>query len=128
MFRKAINLGQWSADDIIYDTAKLSELMAALSAQNLEEMLQLYLTDVDLRLERLVRARAKSDIEACGREAHAIVSMSGNFGAMRASAAAGNLEAACRRLHPSPSPRHDSLHPSWVLASRASIADTAVEA
>jgi HPt (histidine-containing phosphotransfer) domain-containing protein len=43
-----------------------------------------------------VRARAKGDLGACGREAHAIVGMSGNFGAMKASAVARSLEAACR--------------------------------
>jgi signal transduction histidine kinase/CheY-like chemotaxis protein len=80
----------------ILDTAKLSELSAALPAQNLEEMILLYLTDVDLSLERLVRARAKGDLDMCGREAHAIVSMSGNFGATKASAIARSLEAACR--------------------------------
>jgi HPt (histidine-containing phosphotransfer) domain-containing protein len=59
-------------------------------------MIVLYLTDADLSLERIARARAKGDLETCGREAHAIVSMSGNFGAMKASATARNLEAACR--------------------------------
>jgi len=80
----------------VLDIAKLSELVSVVSAHNLREMLQLYLTDVNLCLEKLVRARARNDLDACGREAHAIVSMSGNFGAMKASAVARNLEAACR--------------------------------
>jgi signal transduction histidine kinase/CheY-like chemotaxis protein len=78
------------------DIAKLSELKAALPARNLEDMLALYLTEVHLSLERLVGAHGKGDLDTCGREAHAIVSMSGNFGAMKASAAARRLEMACR--------------------------------
>jgi CheY-like chemotaxis protein len=80
----------------VLDIAKLSELSAALPAENLTDMLHLYLTDTDLSLQRLARARARGDLEACGREAHGIVSMSGNFGAMKTCAAAQALEAACR--------------------------------
>ena len=80
----------------ILDFAKLSELKGALPAQNLAELIRLYLTDVDLHLEKLVKARAAGDLATCGREAHSLVSMSGNLGAMRASAAARDLETACR--------------------------------
>ena len=90
------------AEPPVLNLAKLSDLKAALPAQNLEELIGLYLTDVELSLERLVRARAKGDLETCGREAHAIVSMSGNLGAMKTSAAARSLETACRRRDKTP--------------------------
>jgi signal transduction histidine kinase/DNA-binding response OmpR family regulator len=91
-----------AAEPPVLDFAKLSDLKAALPAQNLEELIGLYLTDVDLSLERLVRARAKGDLETCGREAHAIVSMSGNLGAMKTSAIARSLETACRSRDKTP--------------------------
>ncbi|HTT99067.1 MAG TPA: response regulator [Rhizomicrobium sp.] len=81
----------------VLDISKLEELRSALPAHSLEEMIHLYLTDVDICLEKLARARARSDLELCGREAHTIVGMAGNLGVMKVSATARNLEVACRR-------------------------------
>jgi signal transduction histidine kinase/CheY-like chemotaxis protein len=78
------------------DLDKLSELEAALPAPALRSFIALYLTEVDLHLARIAECRATGDFEGVSRQAHAIIGIAGNLGAMRASATARRLETACR--------------------------------
>jgi signal transduction histidine kinase/CheY-like chemotaxis protein/HPt (histidine-containing phosphotransfer) domain-containing protein len=84
-------------DAPVLDLAVMSELEASLPLQNLRDVIALYLADADLYLERIARARAKDDMQAVAREAHNLVSTSGNLGALKVSKMARTLEAACRR-------------------------------
>jgi len=78
------------------DFTRLAELNQALPFFKLKELALLYLIDIELHLASIVEHRARGDLPSVGREAHMIVSVSGNMGAMRASAAARRLETACR--------------------------------
>ncbi|HWA89422.1 MAG TPA: response regulator [Rhizomicrobium sp.] len=88
--------GEIREEPLMLDLDKLRELKDALPAAKLREFFQLYLVDLDLHLARIATARARGEFETLGREAHAIVSMAGNAGAMLASATARQLEVACR--------------------------------
>jgi len=77
------------------DIAKLDELQRILPPSKLKELALLYLIDIELRLASIVEHRAHGDLSSVAREAHTIVSVAGNMGAMRASAAARRLEQAC---------------------------------
>ncbi len=58
--------------------------------------MSLYLIDVETHLLAIATNRAKNDFAGVARQAHAIVSMSGNLGATRTSKLARTLEHACR--------------------------------
>jgi signal transduction histidine kinase/DNA-binding response OmpR family regulator/HPt (histidine-containing phosphotransfer) domain-containing protein len=75
---------------------KLEELESVLPFAKLADFIRLYLIDVELHLNNIAEAQARNDFETIGREAHMLVSTSGNLGAMHASAAARRLEQACR--------------------------------
>ncbi|HXM00351.1 MAG TPA: Hpt domain-containing protein, partial [Rhizomicrobium sp.] len=80
----------------LLDEEKLNELEAALPFATLKNLISLYLTDVDLHLAEIAQCRATDDFDGVSRQAHTIVSISGNLGAMRTSEAARRLETACR--------------------------------
>ena len=80
----------------LLDLEKLTELEAALPPAALRNFIALYLTDVDLHLAWIAECRANGDFEGVSQQAHTIVSIAGNLGAMRTSAAARRLETACR--------------------------------
>jgi len=80
----------------VLDVKKLAELERALSRDKLEGLLSLYRTDLTLHLARIADRSDDGDIEGVSREAHIIVGSAGNFGAMRTSSLARNLESACR--------------------------------
>ena len=60
-------------------------------------LVSLSVSDIQLRLARMVRLRAGRDFAALALEARAIAKASGILGALRAGAAALRLEAACDR-------------------------------
>jgi signal transduction histidine kinase/CheY-like chemotaxis protein/HPt (histidine-containing phosphotransfer) domain-containing protein len=80
----------------VLDHEKLSELESALPLATLKDFISLYLADVELHLAQIAQCRARDDFDGVSRQAHTIVSISGNLGAMRTSAAARRLETACR--------------------------------
>jgi signal transduction histidine kinase/DNA-binding response OmpR family regulator/HPt (histidine-containing phosphotransfer) domain-containing protein len=80
----------------VLDGSKLAELESALPPGSVVEFISLYLTDAELHLGRIAHYRAAGDFENVGREAHTLISTSGNLGAMRTSAIARQLETACR--------------------------------
>jgi HPt (histidine-containing phosphotransfer) domain-containing protein len=60
-------------------------------------LVSLFLNEVAGRLQSIDAAIARADFPAAAREAHTLVSTSGNLGAMQLSAAARSLEQACRQ-------------------------------
>jgi signal transduction histidine kinase/CheY-like chemotaxis protein/HPt (histidine-containing phosphotransfer) domain-containing protein len=74
----------------------LAELESALPFSKVREFIQLYFAEAELHLARIAQARALADLQSVSREAHVIVSISGNLGAMRASAVARRLETVSR--------------------------------
>ena len=88
------------AEPEILDAGKLDELQSVLPRAKVADFIKLYLADVELNLAAIAEARAKSDFETVARQAHQLVSTSGNLGLMRTSAAARRLEQACRTAEP----------------------------
>lgn len=80
----------------LLDIEKLNALQDVLSAPKLEGLVVLYLREVEQHLARISQLDMRDGLAGIAAEAHAIVSTSGNFGAMRCSAAARRLEEACR--------------------------------
>jgi signal transduction histidine kinase/DNA-binding response OmpR family regulator/HPt (histidine-containing phosphotransfer) domain-containing protein len=78
------------------DLGKLNELAAALPPATIRNFISLYLADVELHLAQIAQCRAGGDFEGVSRQAHTIISTSGNLGAMQTSAVARRLESACR--------------------------------
>jgi len=78
------------------DLGKLRELEIAMSPVKLRSLISLYLAEVELHRAQMAQCRATGDFEGVGRQAHIIVSIAGNLGAIPTSAAARRLEAACR--------------------------------
>jgi signal transduction histidine kinase/CheY-like chemotaxis protein len=76
----------------LLDRAKLEELVETLSFDTLRELLSLCGTDA-LSHASAMDAR---DLDATGRQAHALISAAGNLGLARISAEARLLETACR--------------------------------
>jgi signal transduction histidine kinase/CheY-like chemotaxis protein/HPt (histidine-containing phosphotransfer) domain-containing protein len=80
----------------VLDGSKLADLESALPATKVAEFISLYLVDVELHLARIADYNTGGDFENVGREAHTLISTSGNLGAMRTSTVARRLETACR--------------------------------
>ena len=81
----------------LLDLEKLNDLEQLLSLEQLRTFVSLYLVDLEAHIALIVEARAKQDFDAVSHEAHVIISTAGNLGAMQTSAAARNLELACKR-------------------------------
>lgn len=80
----------------LLDIEKLNALQDVLSAPKLVGLVALYLAELEQHLARISQLDMRNGLAGIAAEAHAVVSTSGNFGAMRCSAAARRLEEACR--------------------------------
>jgi signal transduction histidine kinase/DNA-binding response OmpR family regulator/HPt (histidine-containing phosphotransfer) domain-containing protein len=80
----------------VLDLAKLVDLERLLSADGLRDFVLLYLVDIENRLAKIAESRTNRDFESVLREAHNIVSTSGNLGAMQTSEFARRLCETCR--------------------------------
>jgi signal transduction histidine kinase/CheY-like chemotaxis protein len=80
----------------LLDSRKLSELEEALSLTQLLNFISLYLVDLELHLTRITECRKENEFDSILLQAHIIVSIAGNLGAMRTSMTARRLEVACR--------------------------------
>ena len=80
----------------VLDIQKLKELEAVLRIENVDALITLYLTALRVHMERIREAGERDDLATMAGEAHAIVSNSGNMGAMQTSSVARRLEEACR--------------------------------
>jgi CheY-like chemotaxis protein len=79
------------------DAEKLTELQQELSHAKVIELAAMFLDDIAHQLERIETCRVQADYPAMGIEAHTLVSTAGNIGATQLSAAARELEHACRK-------------------------------
>jgi HPt (histidine-containing phosphotransfer) domain-containing protein len=80
----------------LLDSGMLSELEEVLSLPQLLSFISLYLVDLELRLARITDCREAGDFDSILLQAHIIVSIAGNLGAMHTSMVARRLEMACR--------------------------------
>lgn len=80
----------------VLDLGKLDDLERILSAGGLRDFILLYLVDIENRLASIAESRANSDFESVSREAHVVVSTSGNLGAVQTSELARRLSETCR--------------------------------
>jgi HPt (histidine-containing phosphotransfer) domain-containing protein len=77
------------------DLDKLADLNDILSPAKVTELVSLFLNEVSEQLQSVHAAIARTDYSAVAREAHVLVSTSGNIGAVQLSITARNLEQAC---------------------------------
>jgi signal transduction histidine kinase/DNA-binding response OmpR family regulator len=86
-----------SVNDILsragIDAANIDTLEAVMSPAEVEEFIDMFRVEIATRLPRMAAA---SDIAALASDAHALVGLCGNVGAMRVSNLAGSVEAACK--------------------------------
>lgn len=78
------------------DLQMLANLEDSLPCGKAQDLVSLYLVDLDRHLKSIAGFSAIGDLANVSRQAHAIAGTAGNFGAMRTSAVAARLEAACR--------------------------------
>ena len=88
--------GDRNGEPPLLDLQVMADLENALPSEQALGLLSLYLVDLDQQFARIAEFSAKNDLQNVSRHAHVIVGTAGNFGAMRTSAVAGRLEAACR--------------------------------
>ena len=84
----------------VLDTANLEELSAALPPDNMAALISLYLHDAEGHLEEISACAIAGDLAGLARQAHMLVSSSGNLGCMQTSALARNLEHFCKAGNP----------------------------
>ncbi len=75
------------------EAASIDTLEAVMSGAEVQEFLELFRTDIALRLPRMLE---QTDIAALAADAHALVGVGGNVGAMSVSKLAASVEAACK--------------------------------
>ncbi len=80
----------------ILDATTLKQLEADTSTEILSGLIGTYIGETRERLRRMNDAALARDLEALGREAHALKSSSGTFGAFRLQALSHAIEMACR--------------------------------
>jgi signal transduction histidine kinase/DNA-binding response OmpR family regulator len=84
------------AEQPLLDAGKLGELVAVLPEASLQNLISLYLVDIEQQLAGIAECAVREDFKGVSRHAHIVVGTAGNFGAAQTSAAARRLEAACR--------------------------------
>jgi PAS domain S-box-containing protein len=83
--------------DPVLDDDQLRALAEHLPADNVRQLLALFLDQIDGHVAALEAASADGDRAALARAAHTLAGAAGNSGAMRLSGAARAVEAACRQ-------------------------------
>ncbi|HKY18797.1 MAG TPA: response regulator, partial [Rhizomicrobium sp.] len=84
----------------VLDTSNLEELSAALPPDNMAALISLYLHDTEGHLEEISACAIAGDLVGLARQAHMLVSSSGNLGCMQTSALARDLEHFCKAANP----------------------------
>jgi len=79
------------------DRTKLDALENMMAPEDMREFLQLYLTQADQRVSRILSLAAAGDLGSAAREAHTLVGTAGNVGARRVSELARSIEEACKK-------------------------------
>jgi CheY-like chemotaxis protein/HPt (histidine-containing phosphotransfer) domain-containing protein len=83
-----------------FDRAKLDQLSAAAKPAAFASLLAALIASVEQRVATLKGLTANGGFAAAGREAHDLVAIAGNVGAMRLSALARHLQHACKAGDP----------------------------
>jgi CheY-like chemotaxis protein len=122
----ADSLAEWNASESeapvdpattpLLNAEKLSDLETVLPSKVVREFLSLYVTDMDVRVTHIENATAQGDLMSVSRDAHVIVSTSGNIGASRVCLLARQLEHACCNMD---KPSAKRLTREFIAASRA---------
>ena len=84
----------------VLDTANLMELGSVLKPANLAGLVTLYLHDAENQLLEIAAGAKVGDLAGISRQAHMLVSSSGNLGCMQTSALARDLEHFCNAGNP----------------------------
>ena len=79
-----------------FTPAKLNDLKAVLDRSVFTDTMHRFIDGLEQRVKRGIGLVSSGELTAAGREAHDIVSVAGNVGAMRLSALARELEKACK--------------------------------
>jgi signal transduction histidine kinase/CheY-like chemotaxis protein/HPt (histidine-containing phosphotransfer) domain-containing protein len=79
-----------------FKSAKLDDLRAMMDGGTFATTVRGFVDSLERRVHRGARLAAAGKLAAAGREAHDIVSVAGNLGAIRLSALARDLESACK--------------------------------
>jgi HPt (histidine-containing phosphotransfer) domain-containing protein len=82
--------------DAVLDHAHLTSLAMHLPAENVRQLLSLFLDQIEAQIVTLKDLSAGGDFSALEREAHTLAGISGNVGAFRLSGFARGIEAASR--------------------------------
>jgi len=82
--------------DAVLDHAHLASLALHLPAENVRQLLSLFLDQIEAQIVTLKALSAGGDLAALAREAHTLAGTSGNVGALRLSEFARGIEAAGR--------------------------------
>jgi HPt (histidine-containing phosphotransfer) domain-containing protein len=85
-----------AASGNVLDDTVLKQLQADTNLEIMQDLIRTYIAESAERLKRMAAAAAQGDITTLGREAHALKSSSGTFGATKLQEQARALEAACR--------------------------------
>ncbi|MFO0996405.1 MAG: PAS domain S-box protein [Alphaproteobacteria bacterium] len=101
----------------VLDASTLSQLESDTSAEVLSELISTYVAETGERVIRMGTAATAGDLQSLGREAHALKSSSGTFGAARLQAVARAIEMACREGRASEASR--LLHDIEALSGEA---------
>ena len=80
----------------VLDDNVLKQLEADTNLEIMQDLIRTYIAESAERLKRMAAAAAQGDITTLGREAHALKSSSGTFGAVKLQEQARALEMACR--------------------------------
>jgi CheY-like chemotaxis protein len=80
----------------VLDQANLAELGSVLTPANLAGLITLYLHDTESHMLEIAASAKAGDMAGIAREAHMLVSSSGNLGAMQTSMLARDMENFCR--------------------------------
>jgi CheY-like chemotaxis protein len=121
-------IGQSSPASIVpapadLDLTRLQTLQNFLSVDALCELLESYLHNGAERVALIREYAARNDLAAMKREAHTMISTSGNIGVARVSALAAGLEEACENAN-----REDSTRLAEALSSAHDAACPAIRA
>ncbi len=99
------------------DIAALEMLDSVMSPAEVREFIELFLAETTTRLERM---RSTDDMAVLGADAHALVGIAGNVGAMAFSKLAGEIDVACKAGDKERA--HRMLAPIETVAGKASRA------
>ena len=80
----------------MFDDDAIATLEKYLPGAQVDELLTMFVEQIDGQVAPIRRAAAQRDLVELGREAHSLAGSTGNIGASRLSRLARELEAACR--------------------------------